>query len=303
MAPVQAVDGPSSRFRGRGIPEFADHRSTGHHRERSSPSDLRDTRNHVRSAGVNLSSRQAGSWTDERSAGFERQVAVGRDHDHCPEGCLGIAGYVLGRGRFAIEIGRRRRVPHGDGPGGHGTVAPGAVRGRGVPGAHVGTGRSRRRRCRVTTPEVSWGHSSERAVRGWVASPGPAATVGEVGVPVAGLGGWLGRGHAACDSSVRWRVCGHAGCRRGSRLRSRRIRRRRLATWTRDAPTRLMPEQKPVVPACPRRGNGHWWRFDRARSTRDCQADVCQACGLVRLTSYRTGQVVCYEDAGAGDGT
>ena len=63
-----------------------------------------------------------------------------------------------------------------------------------------------------------------------------------------------------------------------------------------------MPEQKLVVPACPRRGNGHWWRFDRERSTRDCQADVCQACGLVRLTSYRTGQVVRYEDAGAGDG-
>ena len=86
--------------------------------------------------------------------------------------------------------------------------------------------------------------------------------------PSPGLAVGLARGHAACDSTVRWRVCGHAGCRRGSRLRSRRFRRRRLATWTRDAPTRLMPEQKLVVPACPRRGNGHWWRFDRARSTR-----------------------------------
>ena len=28
-----------------------------------------------------------------------------------------------------------------------------------------------------------------------------------------------------------------------------------------------MPEQKLVVPACPRRENGHLWRFDRERST------------------------------------
>ena len=38
---------------------------------------------------------------------------------------------------------------------------------------------------------------------------------------------------------------------------------------------------------------------NRERSTTDCQADVCQACGLVRLTSYRTGQVVRYADSGA----
>ena len=62
-----------------------------------------------------------------------------------------------------------------------------------------------------------------------------------------------------------------------------------------------MPEQKLEVPACPRRENGHLWRFDRARSTRDCQADVCQACRLVRLTSYRTGQVVRYVGADDGD--
>ena len=49
---------------------------------------------------------------------------------------------------------------------------------------------------------------------------------------------------------------------------------------------------KLVVPMCPRRENGHLWRFDRECSTGDCQADVCQACGLVRMTSYRTGQVV-----------
>ena len=63
-----------------------------------------------------------------------------------------------------------------------------------------------------------------------------------------------------------------------------------------------MAEQKRGVPACPRRGNGHLWRFDREHSTRDCQADICVACGLVRLTSYRTGQVVRYEGPGAHDG-
>ena len=74
----------------------------------------------------------------------------------------------------------------------------------------------------------------------------------------------------------------------------------RAGGGVRDASTGLMPEQKLVVPACPRRADGHLWRFDRERSTGDCQADVCQACGLVRLTSYRTGQVVRY--AGADDG-
>ena len=62
-----------------------------------------------------------------------------------------------------------------------------------------------------------------------------------------------------------------------------------------------MPEQKLGIPACPRRESGHLWRFDRERSTRDCQADVCQACGLARLTSYRTGQVVRYVRADDGD--
>ncbi len=60
-----------------------------------------------------------------------------------------------------------------------------------------------------------------------------------------------------------------------------------------------MPEQKLVVPACPRRENGHLWRFDREPSTTDRQADVRQACALPRLTSYRTGRVVRYEAAGA----
>ena len=34
----------------------------------------------------------------------------------------------------------------------------------------------------------------------------------------------------------------------------------------------------------------------------DCQADMCQACGFARLTSYRTGQVVRYAGSGADDG-
>lgn len=72
---------------------------------------------------------------------------------------------------------------------------------------------------------------------------------------------------------------------------------------TRDASTGLMSEQKLVVPTCPRRGNGHWWRFDRERSTGIVRRTTCAtACGLVRLTSYRTGQVVRYACEGAGDG-
>ena len=62
-----------------------------------------------------------------------------------------------------------------------------------------------------------------------------------------------------------------------------------------------MPEQKLGDRACPRRESGHLWRFDRERSMRDCQADVSQACGLVRLTSYQTGQVVRYVVADDGD--
>ena len=47
----------------------------------------------------------------------------------------------------------------------------------------------------------------------------------------------------------------------------------------------------------PRRTSGHVWRLARERSTRECEANVCQACALVRLTSYRTGQVVRYVTA------
>ena len=59
-----------------------------------------------------------------------------------------------------------------------------------------------------------------------------------------------------------------------------------------------MTHQKLRVPACPRRASGHAWRLARERSTRDCEAEVCQACGLVRMTSYRTGRIVGFEGGG-----
>ena len=46
--------------------------------------------------------------------------------------------------------------------------------------------------------------------------------------------------------------------------------------------------------------SGHAWRLARERSTRDYQADACEACGLVRMTSYRTGRVVSYAGARVG---
>ena len=61
-----------------------------------------------------------------------------------------------------------------------------------------------------------------------------------------------------------------------------------------------MTHQKLQVPPCPRRASGHAWRLARERSTRECEADECQACGLVRMTSYRTGQVVGYERSDGG---
>ena len=41
---------------------------------------------------------------------------------------------------------------------------------------------------------------------------------------------------------------------------------------------------------CPRRANGHAWQLARERSTRDCEADVCQTCGLVRMTCQAPGR-------------
>ena len=59
-----------------------------------------------------------------------------------------------------------------------------------------------------------------------------------------------------------------------------------------------MTHRKLRVPACRRRASGHAWQSARERSTRDCGAEVCQACGLVRTMSYRTGRIVGYEEDG-----
>ena len=61
-----------------------------------------------------------------------------------------------------------------------------------------------------------------------------------------------------------------------------------------------MTHQKLQVPPCPRRASGHAWRLAQERSTRECEAEECLACGLVRMTSYRTGQVVGYGRADGG---
>lgn len=61
-----------------------------------------------------------------------------------------------------------------------------------------------------------------------------------------------------------------------------------------------MAHQKLKAPACPRWASGHAWRVARERSTPDCEADVCEAWGLVRMTSYRTGRVVSGAAAGVG---
>ena len=124
--------------------------------------------------------------------------------------------------------------------------------------------------------------------------------MGGVAVPIAGSGGSVGVAMPRVSVAAGGRFCRPRGLPTWVKVRSRGFRGRRLATGLATHRQELMPEQKLVVPACPRRGNGHWWRFDRERSTGDCQADVCQACALVRLTSYRTGQVVRYE--GADDG-
>ena len=64
-----------------------------------------------------------------------------------------------------------------------------------------------------------------------------------------------------------------------------------------------MTHQKLQVPPCPRRAGGHAWLLASEHSTRECEADACQACGLVRITSYRTGQVVGYRSADDGSRT
>ena len=73
---------------------------------------------------------------------------------------------------------------------------PESLRAADYPVQHVGSD-DRRRRCRVTAPEVSWGHSGERAGRGRVASRGPTVTVGWSVFPSLGLAVRSARGHAA----------------------------------------------------------------------------------------------------------
>ena len=64
-----------------------------------------------------------------------------------------------------------------------------------------------------------------------------------------------------------------------------------------------MTQQNLRVPACPQRASGHAWRLARDRATRECQAEACEACGLIRMTSYRTGQVISYKTADNPAGT
>ncbi len=64
-----------------------------------------------------------------------------------------------------------------------------------------------------------------------------------------------------------------------------------------------MTHQRLQIPPCPRRASGHAWWLAREHSTQECEADACQACGLVRMTSYRTGQVVGYQGADGGSRT
>ena len=59
-----------------------------------------------------------------------------------------------------------------------------------------------------------------------------------------------------------------------------------------------LTHRKLQVPPCPRRASGHAWRLARERSTPECEGDECYACGLLRMTSYRTGQVVGYRRSG-----
>ena len=53
-------------------------------------------------------------------------------------------------------------------------------------------------------------------------------------------------------------------------------------------------------PSRPRRASGHTWRLAPERSIRGLPGGGMQACGLLRMTSYRAGRIVGYE--GGGDG-
>ena len=49
----------------------------------------------------------------------------------------------------------------------------------------------------------------------------------------------------------------------------------------------------------PLRPAGHRWLLDMERSTASRQADVCAACGMVRMTGFQTGQPT-YEASALG---
>ena len=51
-----------------------------------------------------------------------------------------------------------------------------------------------------------------------------------------------------------------------------------------------MLHTKVTVPPCPFRRAEHRWLFDTERASVSSQAEVCEACGMLRLTSFRTGQ-------------
>jgi len=83
----------------------------------------------------------------------------------------------------------------------------------------------------------------------------------------------------------------HAGCRRRRRP-GRGGPGPPAGRSARAASTGLMPEQKLGVPACPRRGSGHLWRFDRERSTPGSPGGRVPG-GLVRLTVVPDGGKWC----------
>ena len=81
-------------------------------------------------------------------------------------------------------------------------------------------------------------------------------------------------GYAACDGGGRWRVYGTRVAAVGDGP-VEVVLGQPAGRGAPDASTGLTSEQQIEAPACPRCENGHLWRFDRERSTRDCQADVC----------------------------
>ena len=74
----------------------------------------------------------------------------------------------------------------------------------------------------------------------------PAAEGGSVGVPSLGLAVRVARGYAACDGGGRWRAYGTRGTGVGDR-KVEVVKGHPLA-GAQGAPTRLMAEQKFVVP-------------------------------------------------------